>query len=137
MYNIKKIVSIAYYHACQHITKNTRCSHHCCVIFKYNKIVTVQTNRADGHAELWAINNIFDKEEPPCDILVIRVSADNSYRIVNSKPCINCAQAMKNLNLRYIYFSNDDGEIVREPVSTFTSQHIPRKQIHLSRIKKN
>lgn len=46
------------------------------------------------------------------NIHIIRVSRNGQYK--NSKPCYHCIQKLANnnlLNIRYVYFSNDEGEI--------------------------
>lgn len=54
------------------------------------------------------------KKRPKIDLLVIRI-ADNGT-LKNSKPCLHCMMALKSynnkeVNIRNIYYSNDDGEI--------------------------
>lgn len=83
---------------------------------------------------MWALSDVSNASEYNYDILVIRVSADNKFRIVNSRPCIDCAYVLKGANVRYIYFSNEYGEIEKTHKSDFESRHIPRKQVHLGRV---
>ena len=128
---IEKILAIAYYHACQHTLTNTRCSHHCCIVFNEEKIITAQTNQPGSHAEMCAVTQC--DTVGGMDILVIRVSADNNFRLVNSRPCIDCANMLKYVNIRYIYFSNEYGRIVRVNKEEFASDHITRKRVHKER----
>lgn len=55
------------------------------------------------------------------DILVIRVSADGTYKVRNSRPCEECTQIIKSKGIRYIYYSDKNGEIRREAANDFVS----------------
>lgn len=60
---MQKIIATAYYHACQHVLTNTRCSHHCCILFQGDEILSITTNHPDTHAEIGALQNYC----PQCD----------------------------------------------------------------------
>jgi deoxycytidylate deaminase len=45
-----------------------------------------------------------------CSILVIRINKDDE--LVNSKPCSSCMEHMRSINIKSVYYSDDDGDIV-------------------------
>jgi len=45
--------------------------------------------------------------------------------LVNSRPCACCVDYLKDLGfIRYVYYSNEHGEIVRERISEMISTHL-------------
>lgn len=87
------------------------------------------------HAERDAINKLkFNhnlKRLRTVNLLVVRFSLLNELR--NSKPCVNCVNAMKRLpikkgyRIRYVYYSDDKGNIVRERLTSFESGKICKR----------
>ena len=73
-------------------------------------------------------NNRKNTKSPPTrgkyDLLVVRISANGELR--NSCPCAICLDYLKKLNLiRYIYYSNQDGDLIRENLGEMISTHLP------------
>jgi deoxycytidylate deaminase len=62
------------------------------------------------------------------DILVFR---DTSTGIKNSKPCSECINTMKNMGIRRVYYSTDDGILVYEKVSEIFSTHRSQMTRHI------
>ena len=60
--------------------------------------------------------------------MVIRRS---STGIKNSKPCSECIKTMKSLNIRRVYYSDNDGSIVYEKVSNMVSSHRSQMTRHI------
>jgi deoxycytidylate deaminase len=64
------------------------------------------------------------------DILVFR---ETVYGIKNSKPCSECIKTMKNMGIRRVYYSTDDGILVYEKVSDMFSTHRSQMTRHIDR----
>ena len=64
------------------------------------------------------------------DILVFRNSPAG---IRNSKPCSQCISTMKNLNIRRVYYSIEDGSLVYEKISEIHSNHRSQMTRHIDR----
>lgn len=104
--------------------------------FGFNKMGDINGNEPGIHAEHDAINKLKPlnrkKRLESINLLVIRFSKNN--KLQNSKPCANCIQTMKILpekkgyKIRNIYYSNDNGEIVK---SNF--KILENEELHLSR----
>ena len=62
------------------------------------------------------------------DILVFRNSPAG---IRNSKPCSQCISTMKNLNIRRVYYSIEDGSLVYEKISEIHSNHRSQMTRHI------
>jgi len=55
-------------------------------------------------------------------IIVIRVN--KADQIVNARPCINCLNMMKACNIKKVYYSISDDELICEKVSNMVSIHV-------------
>ena len=72
------------------------------------------------HAEMDALRKIYKmnsdkaKKFEKCDILVVRIS--KSGKLGQSRPCYHCLSTLSacDLKIRYIYYSTNEGTIVRE-----------------------
>jgi hypothetical protein len=53
------------------------------------------------------------------DLIVIRV--DKTGKICNSRPCFNCLDMMKAVNIRRVHYTTDDGVIITEQVKDMIS----------------
>ena len=54
-------------------------------------------------------------------IIVIRV--DNNGKLSNSRPCIECIDILKMMNIKYVCYSDDTGNIIEEKVKYMESNH--------------
>ena len=54
--------------------------------------------------------------------MVIRIN--NNGELVNSRPCNHCIQNLKMFGVKVVYYSNSQGEIVKESVSDIESEHV-------------
>ena len=98
----------------------------------FNQMGDVDGNYAGIHAEHDAINKLkpLDRNRRPesINLLVIRVSKSN--KLLNSKPCANCIKTMKFLpekkgyRIKYIYYSNDNGDIVKYSLKNLANQDL-------------
>jgi cytidine deaminase len=86
------------------------------------------------HAECAAINklpNRFNKATKKINILVIRTT--KTGKLSTSKPCYNCIMNMNNdaprkgYKIEWVYYSNEDGSISKEKLSTLS-----RGNFHIS-----
>lgn len=99
-----------------------------CVIFKGCKIISSAHNNLRScsgiskkhrkwetslHAEQAAILNAgsWDKLKG-CSILVMKVSKTKGY-LSNAKPCKFCEETIRYVGIKNVYYTNEDGEIVR------------------------
>ena len=64
-------------------------------------------------------------------ILVIRKS---KHGIKNSRPCIDCIKTMRVYNIKRVYYSNDDSEIVCENIKDMLSGHTCKLMKSIQRI---
>jgi hypothetical protein len=55
-------------------------------------------------------------------IIVLRI--DNTGNLTNSKPCIECLNVLKLLNLKYVHYSTDNGDINSERIKHASTNHI-------------
>jgi len=101
--------------------------------YGFNKV----TGRNNGsiHAEHDAINKLKPlgrNKKEIINLLVVRFSKNK--KLQNSKPCANCIKNMKNLpqkkgyKIKNIYYSNDNGVIVKITLSNLENQ-----QLHYSK----
>jgi hypothetical protein len=54
-------------------------------------------------------------------IVVIRW---NGYKFTGSKPCKNCTDMLKQLGIKQVYYSNNDGSMTLEKVRNLTTDHL-------------
>ena len=92
---------------------------------------------AEQRASKKIINSVFyevttnrklQKKLKNIDILVFRQSKSG---IKNSKPCKDCIQTMKSLNINKVYYSSDSGILICEKINNITSEHLSQ----LSRVR--
>jgi deoxycytidylate deaminase len=116
-------------------TKNGK-SHHGALIYKKGKILSIGVNnylkrhnsnrfgqyadhkgytteyKACRHAEISAIIRHGEEDLSDCEMLVVRI--DNKDNPSLSKCCINCARVLKGLNIKKVFYSNEQGEFQRD-----------------------
>jgi len=77
-------------------------------------------NMASRHAEMDALNKIKNKRELPkvVDIFVVRFAKGGT--LGESRPCCHCLQSLakSRLRIKHVYYSTNDGSIVREKFDT-------------------
>ena len=56
------------------------------------------------------------------DILVIRINREG--KLCNSRPCNQCIITLKNIGVKKVYYSNDDGKIIHEKLGTMQMLHV-------------
>ena len=54
-------------------------------------------------------------------IIVIRVSPGK--RLLNSKPCLNCTQTIREYGIKKVYYINEENELVCEKIDAIQSYH--------------
>jgi hypothetical protein len=59
-------------------------------------------------------------------LIVIKSSVTN--KLGSSRPCNMCLHAMKILHIKYVYYSNVNGEIIKEKIKYMKSNHISSYQ---------
>jgi hypothetical protein len=84
--------------------------------WKNNQDINVRiNNRQDIYNKLRRIMSVYS-------IIVLRI--DNTGNLINSKPCIECLNVLKLLNLKYVHYSTDLGTIHTERVKHSKTEHI-------------
>ena len=53
------------------------------------------------------------------DLIVIRINKQGD--LVSSRPCYNCLEMMKAVNIKKVYYSDNDGNIICENVKDMIS----------------
>jgi len=61
------------------------------------------------------------------DIVLVRVTKDPMKPIGMAKPCSDCLDFLKVTNVRYVYYTNDNGILVMEKAADMMTNHICRK----------
>ena len=59
-------------------------------------------------------------------MFVIRVN--NTGNLVNSKPCNTCIYYMQLYGIKSVYYSNEDGEIIKEKIIDISADHMSISQ---------
>ena len=57
-------------------------------------------------------------------VLRSKTYANGQQVISGSKPCKHCCMFMKQFGIKAVYYSNDEGQMVREKVSEIKSTHV-------------
>jgi len=52
--------------------------------------------------------------------------------IRNSKPCLECVKTLKDMNIRGVYYSLDDGSLVYEKVCNIINTHRTHMTRHIA-----
>jgi deoxycytidylate deaminase len=73
------------------------------------------------HAELSIFEKIPKRVVKGMDIIVIRINKKLQLR--NSRPCKDCIDELKQIGIRKVYYSNDNGDIVYEFVENMIKTH--------------
>ena len=60
------------------------------------------------------------------EMFVIRVNQMGD--LVNSKPCNTCIYYMQLYGIKSVYYSNEDGEIIKEKINNITADHMSISQ---------
>jgi hypothetical protein len=68
------------------------------------------------------------------DIIVIRIAKDQYSGmecLANARPCKNCLDMMKAINIHRVYYSNNKGDIIYENVKDMISIHSSSVMFHI------
>ncbi len=107
---------------------------HAAALIKSNKEICMGYNRLLGkhmsiHAEMDAIYDFIKKnsryELKGMDVIVIRSKND---KLCTSRPCKSCADKMRELGIRKVYYSDCDGNIVYEYINDMEITHMSSLQ---------
>ena len=71
------------------------------------------------HAEMDAMKKLRNNKKK-LNLLVVRFS--NSGKLCQSKPCHHCIEKLKTLNLKKVYYSQEDESIVCEKISNMKNR---------------
>jgi len=94
--------------------KSNHHSHkHACIVFRGGSVVSVATNDERRHAEVRALTKMKDCKN--VTVLSVRVGKGGDLR--NARPCRACMGFLRNLGVRNVLYSSQDGSIIREGVS--------------------
>jgi len=79
-----------------------------------------------------AVFTNFKKKIGKYSIIIIRINRKGE--LVNSKPCIDCMRILKLLNIKYIYYSNDEGNIVKIKCKEAKTEHLSKAKKNINMI---
>ena len=66
------------------------------------------------------------------EIIVIRISNDPKiHHYLESRPCSECIKMLKKLRIKNVYYSNFNGEIIKESVKIMKPTHITHGNCYL------
>ena len=93
--------------------------------FKKNKKFQMDGDGCSIHAEM-AVMRIIGKvfkniNYKKIDIYVIRIGGNG--KIVNSEPCADCAAVLKDFNIKKIFYSNKEGNIISTKIQEYSTNH--------------
>ncbi len=145
----KMDVSADYYDSLRHICtemcnkygpESRSETYHICAYFNKEKIIMGENSpRRMGscpistHAEMDVLRKIYKSTTIPntskridkFDVLVIRIS--KTGKLGSSRPCFHCINSMMNTpiaKIQYVYYSTNDGKIVREKLDTMLESEL-------------
>ena len=58
-----------------------------------------------------------------CTIIVVRYS---NGQLVNSRPCLHCANILKIVGVKQVIYSNANGKMIKEKMTHFSTSHVSR-----------
>jgi pyrimidine deaminase RibD-like protein len=98
--------------------------HSAILVNKSGKIYSKAFNDKYGHAEVNCLkilkNNIISNSQ----FYLICIRINNSNKLVYSKPCFHCIEYMQKYNVSYIYYSDHDGNLIKENIKDIHNHHI-------------
>jgi hypothetical protein len=61
-------------------------------------------------------------------ISIIVIKSSTTHKLGSSRPCNMCLHALKIMHIKYVYYSNTYGEIIKEKIKYMKSNHISSYQ---------
>lgn len=61
---------------------------------------------------------------------MVVIKSSVTHKLGSSRPCNMCLHAMQIMHIKYIYYSNVDGEIIKEKIKHMKSIHTSSYQKH-------
>jgi deoxycytidylate deaminase len=103
--------------------KSTMTSKHGSIAVVGGKIISKGFNNLLYHAEMSIFKNIKPlRRMKKLDVYVVRINAKGELN--NSKPCSNCLNNLKKLNIGKIYYSDENGNIVCERANNMFTDYV-------------
>ncbi len=103
---------------------------HSAAVIKDNNIISMGYNKyifnkelgiyTTVHAEIDALNKV--KKYTLVDVVTLRLS-NTGTKLSQSRPCSMCIQKMKKRGVRYVYYSDQNGEIIKEEINKMEMTH--------------
>jgi len=93
-------------------------------------------NTCSCHAEISVLRKCVKQNvKKKITLYIARVSSANT--LSSSQPCVDCYNTMKKFDIKRLIYSNNQGEIIKRDMNTFTSNFISsgKKAIHQNRVK--
>jgi deoxycytidylate deaminase len=109
--------------------------HSACIIggdkiisFGYNRCIKTrikdnQLVKFTIHAEVDALCKIDSRIIKGKDILIIRIGNPRTKKLRNSRPCNECIDKLSRYDIRKVYYSNENGDIVYEFLESMPKLH--------------
>ena len=112
-----------YLTAYDHALNTTRCSHIACALLVDDDLTVTFTNDGIRHAEICSLSTLpKDSNHKYVDLLIIRVKKDGTMGL--AKPCFDCLPEVKAYGVRYVYYSDSEGEIKVERATDMVTDHL-------------
>jgi len=123
----------------QNAKNNSMSYNHSAVLFNKKEVyLGINNNRSyiqrkhinpSTHAELDTFKHLNKKMKlqrsfRKYSILVIRIN--NSGQICYSKPCANCIRELREHQIKYIYYSDHQGNIIKEKTNVIHNDHVSK-----------
>jgi tRNA(Arg) A34 adenosine deaminase TadA len=102
--------------------KSIMSSKHGSIAVVGGKIISRGFNNFLFHAEMSIFKKINYKKMRKVDVYVIRINGNG--KLINSKPCSHCLNSLKKLNIKKIYYSDENGDIVCEKTNDMKTDYI-------------
>tara|TARA_Y100000389_G_scaffold202055_1_gene246378 strand:+ start:2626 stop:3018 length:393 start_codon:yes stop_codon:yes gene_type:complete len=91
-------------------------------------------NAITKHAEMDAISklNLKERQYKKTKLFSVRWRlVDGKYVLANAKPCSICKEVAIKCGIKTVYYSNDEGEMVRESLNDLNSCYTTGSLIHM------
>lgn len=88
--------------------------HHAAVAVVGGAIKAIGYNHGTTHAEVHALQKLWPSERKKVKLYSFRFSKSGKWAM--AKPCSNCEQYLRDNGIKTVYYTDNDGEIVKMKV---------------------
>lgn len=115
--------------AMAHVLRKEDCGfyHIGCAMFVNNELAVVTSNSKEFHAEMAAFYLTEIPNGSIIELVIVRITKDPKKPVGISKPCSDCLEFLRSMNVRSVYYTLDSGVLVNEKPHTMTTSHVRGK----------